>query len=113
VSLSKTATPLRRLARLAVAGALITVPLAALASTASAETPAAPGVVQLVDAPQQVADHDDWSRHDERRDDPGRGQNDGPGRGPDNGPGHGPDNGPGRGPNDGPQQQFMPPTGSS
>jgi hypothetical protein len=121
VSLSKTATPLRRLARVAVAGALIAVPLAALASTASAETPAAPGVVQVVDAPQQVADHDDWSRqsaHDERRDDPGHGQNDGPGRGPDNGPGHGPDNGPGRGPNDGPrqdgpQQQFMPPTGSS
>ncbi|MFE7744034.1 hypothetical protein [Nocardia sp. NPDC057455] len=113
MSLSKTATPLRRLARVAVAGALIAVPLAALASTASAETPAPSGVVQVVDAPQQITDHDDWSRrsaHDERRDDPGRGPNDGPGRGPDNGPGRGANDGPRQ---DGPQQQFLPPTGSS
>ncbi|WP_039794177.1 hypothetical protein [Nocardia araoensis] len=112
MSLFKSATPLRRLAGVAVAGALITLPLGALAATASAETPAAPGVVQVVDAPQQVADHDRQFDRDGRRDDQGRG--------PDNGPGHGPDNGPDRGPNDGPrqdgpapQQQFLPPTGSS
>ncbi|MGV9973082.1 hypothetical protein [Nocardia beijingensis] len=120
MSLFKTATPLRRLARVAVAGALIAVPLAALATTASAETPVAPGVVRVVDAPQQVADHDRDFDRDGRHDDQGRGRDNGPGHGPDNGPGRGPDNGPGRGPNDGPrqdgpapQQQLLPPTGSS
>lgn len=118
MSLSKTATPLRRLARVAVAGALIAVPLAALSATASAETPSDQSVVQLVDTPQQIADHDRQFDRDGRHDDQGRGPDDGPGHGPDNRPGQGPDNGPGRGPNDaprqdGPQQQFLPPTGSS
>ncbi|MEU4339717.1 hypothetical protein AB0H00_00395 [Nocardia sp. NPDC023852] len=69
MSLSKTAT-LRRLTRLAAAGALIVVPLAGLAATASAEAPnPAPDAVQVqpVDAPQQGADidgrfhHHDWN----------------------------------------------------
>ncbi|MGW4089016.1 hypothetical protein [Nocardia sp. NPDC004750] len=97
---------------MAVAGALIALPLAAIASTASAETPTAPGVVQVVAAPQQVADHDRPFDRDGRHDDQGRGPNDCPGRGPNDGPGHGPDNGP-RQDAPPPQQQFLPPTGSS
>ncbi|WP_040864161.1 hypothetical protein [Nocardia exalbida] len=110
MSLSKTATPPRRLARVAVAGALIAVPLAALASTASAETPADQGRVQLVDAPQQGADIDGGPRRFERHE-----RHDGPGRGPDDRPGCGPDGGPGP---DGPRhfykfEHVLPPTGSS
>ncbi|WP_280494628.1 hypothetical protein [Nocardia asiatica] len=103
MSLSKTATPLRRLTRVAVAGALIAVPLAALAATASAEAPAEQAEVQLVDAPQQGADINERPRHFERHE-----RHDGPGRGPDDRPWR-----------DGPQQQFfkfkhvLPPTGSS
>lgn len=95
-----------------MAGALIALPLAALASTASAETPAAPGVVQRVDAPQQVADHDRPFDRDGRHDDQGRGPDNGPGRGPKDGPDRGPDDGP-RQDAPLPQQQFLPPTGSS
>ncbi|MGQ4618289.1 hypothetical protein [Nocardia sp. R7R-8] len=96
MSLSTTATPLRRLARVTVAAALIALPLGALAATASAETPAAPGVVQVVDAPQQGADingHRHFKHHH------------GAGRGPQDGPWH-----------NGPQhhfRHFLPPTGSS
>ncbi|MEU2037763.1 hypothetical protein [Nocardia niwae] len=104
MSLSKTATPLRRLVRVTVAGALIAVPLAALAANASAETPADQGQVQLADAPQQGADIDGRPRHFEHHE-----RHDGPRRGPDGHPGDGPWRG---GP---PQQfqQFLPPTGSS
>ncbi|MFI2283842.1 hypothetical protein [Nocardia beijingensis] len=119
VSLSKTVTPLRRLAGIAAAGALVTVPLAAFAATASAETPADQGQIQLVDAPQQGADIDGGPRHFERFE-----RHDGPDRGPDgprhfehferhDGPG-GPDGGPWL---DGPRQRHffhvLPPTGSS
>ncbi|WP_040772578.1 hypothetical protein [Nocardia pneumoniae] len=102
MSLSKTTAPLRRLARVTVAGALIAVPLAALAATASAETPAEPGEgvqVQVVDEPQQGADIN-RPRHFERHD----------------GPCPGPDDHPWR---DGPPprqfhfKQSLPPTGSS
>ncbi|MBF6295977.1 hypothetical protein IU459_00270 [Nocardia amamiensis] len=80
MSLSKTTTPLWRLARVTVAGALIAVPLAALAGTASAETPAGPadGVhVQVVDEPEQGADinrprhFERYERHDGPRPGPG------------------------------------------
>ncbi|WP_174185944.1 hypothetical protein [Nocardia barduliensis] len=103
MSLSKTVTPLRRLTRVAVAGALIAVPLAALVATASAETPADQAEVQVVDAPQQGADINERPRHFERHHE----RHDGPGRGPDDRPWR-----------DGPQQQFkfkhvLPPTGSS
>ncbi|WP_236566787.1 hypothetical protein [Nocardia sp. CY41] len=107
MSLSKTATPLRRLARVAVAGSLIAVPLAALAANASAETPSVQDQVQLVDAPQQGADIDGRPRHFEHHE-----RHDGPRRGPDDRPGDGPWRG-------GPPhrfhqfQQFLPPTGSS
>ncbi|MGV9334362.1 hypothetical protein [Nocardia sp. NPDC003726] len=101
MSLSKTVTPLRRLAGIAAAGALVTVPLAALAATASAETPADQGQIQLVDAPQQGADIDGGPRHFERFE-----RHDGPDRGPDGGPWP-----------DGPRQRHffhvLPPTGSS
>ncbi|MGW5141031.1 hypothetical protein ACWEPH_18325 [Nocardia beijingensis] len=112
MSLSKTVTPLRRLAGIAAAGALVTVPLAAFAATASAETPADQGQIQLVDAPQQGADIDGGPRHFERFERHG---------GPD-GPRHfehferhdGPDGGPWL---DGPRQRHFfhvpPPTGSS
>ncbi|MET9026051.1 hypothetical protein ABZW96_10540 [Nocardia sp. NPDC004168] len=101
MSLSKTATPLRRLAGVAAAGALITVPLAALAATASAETTADQAQIQLVDAPQQGTDIDGGPRHFERFE-----RHDGPDCGPDNGPWR-----------DGPRQKHffhvLPPTGSS
>ncbi|MEU6186663.1 hypothetical protein [Nocardia sp. NPDC047038] len=117
MSLSKTATPLRRLAGVAAAGALITVPLAALAATASAETTADQAQIQLVDAPQQGTDIDGGPRHFERFE-----RHDGPDSGPrlfehferHDGPDCGPDNGPWR---DGPRQKHffhvLPPTGSS
>ncbi|MFQ6399084.1 hypothetical protein ACLMAJ_37315 [Nocardia sp. KC 131] len=97
---SKTPTSLRRrLARVAVAGALVTVPLATLAVTASAETP---NPQEATDISRPHGDHD-WP--------------DGPGR---DGPGHdGPrirfhERGDHPGP-DGPHQFFgiLPPTGSS
>ncbi|MET9285808.1 hypothetical protein [Nocardia beijingensis] len=112
MSLSKTVTPLRRLAGIAAAGALVTVPLAAFAATASAETLADQGQIQLVDAPQQGADIDGGPRHFERFE-----RHDGP-----DGPRHfehferhdGPDGGPWL---DGPRQKHFfhvpPPTGSS
>ncbi|MGY2028736.1 hypothetical protein ACW9HR_13010 [Nocardia gipuzkoensis] len=107
MSLSKTVTPLRRLTRVAVAGALIAVPLAALAATASAETPADQGQVKLVDAPQEGVDINGRPRHFERHE-----RHDGPGR-PD-GPRRGPDDCPGQ---DGPVikhfRHDLPPTGSS
>ncbi|MGQ4598847.1 hypothetical protein [Nocardia sp. R6R-6] len=103
MSLFKIATPLRRLTRVAVAGALIAVPLAGLAATASAETPAEPteGIqVQAVDAPAQGTDIN-WHRHFHRHE-----GHDGPRRGPDDQPWR-----------DAPPlqqfQQFLPPTGSS
>ncbi|MEV6320493.1 hypothetical protein AB0M45_04750 [Nocardia sp. NPDC051787] len=105
MSLSKTATPLRRLARVTVAGALIAVPLATLAATASAEIPAAPpeGVhVRVVDGPEQGADIN-RPRHFERYE-----RHDGPCPGPGDHPWR-----------DGPPprqfhfQQPLPPTGSS
>ncbi|WP_327111304.1 hypothetical protein OHB12_25330 [Nocardia sp. NBC_01730] len=104
MSLSKTAT-LRRLTRVAAAGALVVVPLAGLAATASAEAPnPAPDVVQvqLVDAPQQGADIDGrihHHRHDRR--------------GPDDHDWQG--NQPWQGGPPAPQQfqQFLPSTGSS
>ncbi|WP_039794174.1 hypothetical protein [Nocardia araoensis] len=105
MSLSKTVTPLRRLAAVAAAGALITVPLAALAGTASAETPSDQGQIQLVDAPQQGADIDGGPHHFERFE-----RHDGPDCGPD-GPWR---DGPRR---DGPREKHffhvLPPTGSS
>ncbi|WP_159922329.1 MULTISPECIES: hypothetical protein [Nocardia] len=101
MSLSKTATPLRRLTRVAVAGALIVVPLAALAATASAETPVDRGEVHVVDAPQQGAEIDGRPRHFERHE-----RHDGPRRGPGDCPGP-----------DGPVikhfRHDLPPTGSS
>lgn len=120
MSLSKTVPSLRRLAGMAAAGALITVPLAALAATASAESPAEQGQVQLVDAPRQGADVDGGPRHFERFE-----RHDGPDHGPDNGPRHfehferhdGPDRGPDGPWLDGPRQRHffhvLPPTGSS
>ncbi|MBF6335017.1 hypothetical protein IU450_03860 [Nocardia abscessus] len=105
MSLSKTVTPLRRLTRVAVAGALIAVPLAALAATASAETPADQGQVQVVDAPQG-ADINGRPRHFERHE-----RHDGPGRGPQDCPGQD-----GPGPDRPLLKHFrhdLPPTGSS
>ncbi|WP_330233821.1 hypothetical protein OHA40_15980 [Nocardia sp. NBC_00508] len=103
MSFSKTATPLRRLTRVAVAGALIAVPLVALAATASAETPAAPtdGIhVLVVDGPEQGIDIN-RPRHFERYE-----RHDGPCPGP--GLHLRRDAPPPR-----QFQQFLPPTGSS
>lgn len=91
--LSKTSTPLRRrVTRVAVAGALIALPLGALAATASAETPE-PAAVQLTQpdpegtdisahprgGPNWLPGGDQGGPRVEYRDGPGR---HGPGDGP-------------------------------
>jgi hypothetical protein len=100
--INKTSTSFKRhIVRVAVAGALVTVPLGALAVTASAATPDSAGTtvqavsdqIPLVGSAIDRPHRDDWD---------GPRGDDGHGRGDRHGPG------------DGPQfPQFPPPTGSA
>ncbi|MEU7630045.1 hypothetical protein AB0C34_08675 [Nocardia sp. NPDC049220] len=97
---SKNTTPTRRLARVTLAGALVAVPLAALAATASAEAPVTSGTaVEVQAAPIDARQPGlDWHHRHHRGD-----------GGWHRGPGHHP--GPG-GPAQFPQFPLLPPTGS-
>ncbi|WP_225730412.1 MULTISPECIES: hypothetical protein [unclassified Nocardia] len=63
--MSSKTSPRRRAARFAIAGALVAVPLAAVAATASAEAPdqSVPVVQAAQDAPQQAGDINNWWHH--------------------------------------------------
>jgi hypothetical protein len=103
VLLPKTSTPFRRrLARVAVAGVLVTVPLATLAVTASAQTPDTSNTIQL----QSVSDGF-WPQGN---DNDGHPRGDGRDGRDDNGPRH--DQGDHRGPDVPDFHRLLPPTGS-